>query len=115
METPSEKEIKNNVYFEKEEKVGTYLGKPLYRKILKGTTANVDTANFIPLIQNVDNFLNFECKFGTEQRPYNYIWDGDRLPLDFLILNRNFCYRVMSSIGANKVFTINIDYTKSTD
>ncbi len=69
-------EIKeNNVYSTEETKIGTYLDKPLYRKVIKGTTGNVDTANFIPLILNVDNFLNFECKFGAEQRPYNYIWE----------------------------------------
>lgn len=109
----SNEEIKTNKYYE----VADGLYKPVYRRIFEITTGNVDLSTFNILIENVQDFFNFDCRIYelNATRPYNFLVNNNRLPLDFIIINGNLCYRVVEDAGANKTIKISVNYTKNND
>lgn len=107
-------EPQNEIYSESEIRIGTYLGKPLYRKVITGTKNHNDT-----LISNVSKLIN---SYGTGSSGYN----KRTLPYYEYYNNTKYAINVYQNgsdikteiaLGSNSSTSINVtlEYTKTTD
>jgi hypothetical protein len=103
----------SQVYSEEETVIGTWLGKPLYRKVLTGTTVAGDTVIDLSSL-NINYISKMDGTVGTnfDYRPVNFYLDGHYHSTRFAYGN---LYLASTSSYANLPFTIVLEYTKTTD
>lgn len=103
----------SQVYSEEETVIGTWLGKPLYRKVLTGTTVAGDTVIDLSSL-NINYISKMDGTVGTnfDYRPVNFYLEGHYHSTRFAYGN---LYLTSTSSYANLPFTIVLEYTKTTD
>ena len=115
-------EIKNVVnanddkfnYTQEEQRIGTWIdGKPLYKKVIQGTTADGDISIDLSYL-HIDTLVNIGGTAGSngDFKPINFDYSGysisTRYSLGIMYVNASTPY-------ANMPFNIVIEYTKTTD
>lgn len=107
-----------NVYSTSETRVGTWIdGKPLYRKVISGTTTG-ETNNILNIITGYDEVIKYN---GTFKTPSGYITE-----LPEYTNSTNYIYFVLNTANNVGILTIPsgfiggiykiiIEYTKTTD
>lgn len=107
-----------------EARVGTYEGKPVYRKVIKtvmtkwATTTNFTNISVAHGISNLDVVLNVSSYISRSDRRYKFPYYNENGVLNTFFIyadNTNVVYRNKTAWGsAYTLYTI-IDYTKTTD
>ena len=104
-----------NTYSTTETVIGTWLGKPLYRKVLSFTTSST-LNSFIQVAHNISNVDEFTPNV-TMAVKYNNSWY--KAPNDLIIEvyagEVNFTYYNTSTAMANAPAYAVLEYTKTTD
>ena len=106
-----------NTYSTSEIRIGTYLGKPLYRKVITGTFA-YDTQTITDIITDYDKVIKYN---GTITTPSGYITQ-----IPEYTNSSNYCYFVLNTANDNATLTIPssfvggtfiliVEYTKATN
>lgn len=101
-------------YTQEEQRIGTWIdGKPLYRKVIQGTTADGDISIDLSYL-HIDTLVNIGGTAGSngDFKPINFDYFGysisTRYSLGKMYVNASKPY-------ANIPFNIVIEYTKTTD
>ena len=104
-----------DIYSTSEQIIGTWLGKPLYRKVIEYTFLEANIANAVTTIPNLEYFTKIEGffveGFNRFLVPYSYNNEGINC-----YTSNNTLYEVHNySFPNNKTAFITIEYTKTTD
>lgn len=103
------------IYSKNEQVIGTWLGKPLYRKVIEYTFLEANKDNTVTTIPNLEYFTKIEGFFieGINRFlvPYSYNNEGINC-----YTSDNTLYEIHNySFPNNKTAFITIEYTKTTD
>lgn len=108
--------INNKFTYSLEEQViGTWLGKPLYRKVIEYTFLEANTPNAVTTIPNLEYFTKIEGFFveGINRFLVPYSYNNEAINC---YTSNNTLYEVHNySFPNNKTAFITIEYTKTTD
>lgn len=111
---------KLNTYSEEEQRIGTWLGKPLYRKVVTATTPseiNVGTDIYNASSLNIDMLVNIKHALKGE---WNEFASNDTVFSFFSRINlsentRQITCKITDEAYTNKNFYLILEYTKTTD
>ena len=114
-----------NTYSTTEQRIGTYLGKPLYRKVIYYThTSTIGDTNNTVNINIPHNISNFEeCVFvDIIKRPYKFPrfnWDTTNNRLQGVCISSvdgaDIILRIINDTWQASTWTFILEYTKTTD
>ena len=105
----------SNIYSTNEQIIGTWLGKPLYRKVIEYTFLEANTANAVTTIPNLEYFTKIEGFFieGINRFLVPYSYNNEAINC---YTSNNVLYEIHNySFPNNKTAFITIEYTKTTD
>lgn len=104
---------KLNTYSEEEQRIGTYLGKPLYRKVLQFTLTSDDTVVKLP--ENVKKVIFVKGVVGDDNshQPIQFHYLDSVISTRFA-LGKMYVY-CNNSNYYNSYAEVTIEYTKTTD
>ena len=105
----------SNIYSTNEQIIGTWLGKPLYRKVIEYTFLEANIANAVTTIPNLEYFTKIEGFFveGINRFLVPYSYNNEAINC---YTSNNTLYEVHNySFPNNKTAFITIEYTKTTD
>ena len=103
------------IYSKNEQVIGTWLGKPLYRKVIEYTFLEANTANAVTTIPNLEYFTKIVGFFveGINRFLVPYSYNNEAINC---YTSNNTLYEVHNySFPNNKTAFITIEYTKTTD
>lgn len=103
------------IYSKNEQVIGTWLGKPLYRKVIEYTFLEANTPNAVTTIPNLEYFTKIEGFFieGINRFLVPYSYNNEAINC---YTSNNVLYEVHNySFPNNKTAFITIEYTKTTD
>lgn len=98
------------IYSTSEIKIGTFLGKPLYRKVIQGTTVDGDLTIDLTSL-NIDTLTDVRG-MTVGGRPLNFDYFGYTVSTRY---SSGLMYVFASAVYANDKFNMIIEYTKTTD
>ena len=113
-------EENREVYSTEEQRIGTWLGKPLYRKIISSTLASsINTIKTIATIENFDSIARFEGYFmpsgGNYFYPLPFSYNNEEITVHFKRTDGTI-NEAHNYTGANNLYCYAIvEYTKTTD
>ena len=108
---------KLNTYSTEEQVIGTYNDKPLYRKVITGTTSSAYYTVLIPNFQ-FETVVRAEGWVGNDEGGMaigGYLSDDWYCGFHYDNANNLVIYHGTASLVRNKPFNATIDYTKITD
>lgn len=103
-------------YSTEEIQIGTFLSKPLYRKVVEATLSTVNTWVYLNLNNNIDRLVNiygYYIPTNYSQNRYSIL----RSTNDFLVQTSENGKLVVKTSDSNALttWTIVLEYTKTTD
>lgn len=106
---------REEIYTEEEQVVGTYLGKPLYRKSFSGNYNDNDV--LLTNVSKIVNFTGMALISGIYRTvPYYEVYNGNNFIATTNLLNGNVKITLETSGSATSTHVeITLEYTKSTD
>lgn len=117
----NEEEVNKEFYSTSEQRIGTYLGKPLYRKVFSGLQCpNNGIGTFTNMLKNTDKIIRLEGIF-TDKTSANEHWFAifGKAEVNGMALNFNqysgVLYLVSSKDMSNYTCDVIFEYTKTTD
>lgn len=106
-----------DIYDEEERVIGTWFGKPLYRKTVQASTpSNLNTATKICDLPNIDTMVNLYGSYANFPCQY-YFYDNVSVYITtWLNGAKNALYNITNANSTlNKSGFVTIEYTKTTD
>lgn len=107
-----------NVYSTTEKVIGEFLGKPLYRRVYEGTTANVASGEVTTsmTIDNVDKVVKWSGWIQGSDVPYTLPAPNSRLiKISNTSIRLDFINQGTSTQYARKSYILCVEYIKTTD
>lgn len=108
-----------DVYSKEETIIGTYLGKPLYRKVYHCTTPDNESNYYTGLTEtNIESLIRLggqSTDTSSNHLPLPYHYSNDNFITLWVEKNGRVCMKVVGKNNYNKSCTIIIEYTKTTD
>lgn len=108
----------SNEYSTQEQRIGTYNGKPLYRRIITGTSTKTTERTDIKNIEKIVNYYGI-CRVAGQSyaengyRPFPYVANSGGS--QFVLNSYNNNRITFSSYWDSNWYEITIEYTKTTD
>lgn len=110
--------VGKEVYSTNEQVIGTWIdGKPLYRKVIQGTTPAMNDTILTDILSNVSYCRIVYCILNNI-RPYTYYcrtYNATTTALDFVVQNNTLSMRALTNEVAQNSFILTVEYTKTTD
>lgn len=111
-----------NSYSTTEYRIGTYLGKPLYRRVFTGTT-NVSSSNqALTNTHNIAKIIGYKGyieQSSTVQLPIGdtAYWadSGYNMRTRIININNDLRFDYSHEVFTGKYFEVSVEYTKTTD
>lgn len=116
-----EVEDKGEIYSEEEKVIGTWLGKPIYRKVIRGRINDNLNNRIITSTNDYDKIIGYKGYFYTSTvcTPFmgtEYSEDtNNNSACRILILNNNLRLDAKASVWKTNDYEIAVEYTKTTD
>jgi len=107
----------NDLYMDREVKIGNFMGKPLYRKVFIFDTTNNMNLEEAHNIQNIDKYYvnnGVSCLYGNnESLPINWYWSSSDYARGWMNSTK-LRWRCPANVGSRKLYMV-VEYTKTTD
>lgn len=115
--------VNNNIYSEDEVRIGTWIdGKPIYRKVFKGTIKStsdfrIDISSLnVEIVSNIYGYVFIDYNEGRGMYPLNVHWASTDMFMSFIAKNNTeiLVRPTYDGLPGNE-YCIVLEYTKTTD
>lgn len=107
----------NDLYMDREVKIGNFMGKPLYRKVFVFDTTNNMSLEEAHNLQNIDKYyVNNGVSYlygNNESLPINWYWSSSDYARGWMNSTK-LRWRCPANVGGRKLYMV-VEYTKTTD